>query len=105
MVLLPYIHHLDGSGVLSRTAGAGKPALASDEYLIGHVVRSYKMGLLFPTCDVAALKNAITRAASASNKELSQWGAGAQEYARTCTRAAYRETLVTSIQTALANQK
>jgi glycosyltransferase involved in cell wall biosynthesis len=105
MVLLPYIHHLDGSGVLSRTAGAGKPALASDEYLIGHVVRSYKMGLLFPACDVAALKNAIARAVSASSEELAQWRAGALDYARTCTRAAYRKTLVTSVQAALANQK
>ena len=105
MVLLPYIHHMDGSGVLSRAAGAGKPALASDEYLIGHVVRTYKMGLLFPSSDIAALKNAIERAASASSDELVQWRAGAQDYSRMCTRAAYRSTLVASVQAALAAHK
>lgn len=105
MVLLPYIHHMDGSGVLSRAAGAGKPALASDEYLIGHVVRSYKMGLLFPSCDVPELKKAIDRAASASSEELTQWRTGAEAYAQKCTRAAYRSTLVASVQAALAAQK
>lgn len=104
MVLLPYLHHLDGSGVLSRAAGAGKPALASDEYLIGHVVRNYNMGVLFPSGNVTALKKALMHAAEASNEELARWQTGAQDYAGKCTRAAFRSTLVASIQAALAAQ-
>ena len=105
MVLLPYLRHLDGSGVLSRAAGAGRPVLASDEYLIGYVVRHYGMGLLFPSGDVPALKNAITRAASASGEELAKWRAGAQAYAKNCSRGAFRSALVAAVESALAAQK
>lgn len=104
-VLLPYIRHLDGSGVLSRAAGAGKPAIASDEYLIGHVVRQYGMGLLFESGNVPELKNAIAHAASASAEELSKWQAGAQAYARNCSRGAFRSALIAAVEAALAAQK
>jgi glycosyltransferase involved in cell wall biosynthesis len=103
-VLLPYIRHLDGSGVLSRAAGAGKPAIASDEYLIGHVVRQYGMGLLFESGNVPELKKVIEHAASASAGEISQWQAGAQAYAQTCSRGAFRSALVNAVETALAAQ-
>lgn len=105
MVLLPYIRHLDGSGVLSRAAGAGKPALASDEYLIGHVVRQYGMGLLFESGNVPKLKQAIVHAASATPKELAAWQAGAQAYAKNCSRAAFRSALIQAVESALAAQK
>jgi glycosyltransferase involved in cell wall biosynthesis len=105
MVLLPYIRHLDGSGVLSRAAGAGKPALASDEYLVGHVVRHYGMGLLFPTGNVPELKQAMTRAASAAPAELAAWQAGALAYAKNCSREAYRSALIGAVRSALAAQK
>lgn len=105
MVLLPYIRHLDGSGVLSRAAGAGKPALASDEYLIGHVVRSHGMGLLFPSGSVPALRNLLARAAAASREELGGWQAGATAYAKQCSRDAFRSVLVAAVDAALAAQK
>lgn len=105
MVLLPYIRHLDGSGVLSRAAGASKPALASDEYLIGHVVQQYDMGLLFKSGSAPELRNAMLRAASASSAELARWRAGAQAYAKNCSRDAFRSTLVTAVETALATRK
>jgi glycosyltransferase involved in cell wall biosynthesis len=105
MVLLPYIRHLDGSGVLSRAAGAGKPALASDEYLIGHVVRSHEMGLLFPSGSVPELRKCIERAASAPVSELAKWRAGAEAYAKNCSREAYRLALVQAVESALAAQK
>ena len=101
MVLLPYIRHLDGSGVLSRAAGAGKPVLASDEYLIGHVVREYGMGLLFESGNVPELKKTLERAATASVGEISQWQTGAQAYAQTCSRGAFRSALVAAVQAAL----
>ena len=105
MVLLPYLRHLDGSGVLSRAAGAGRPVLASDEYLIGHVVRHYGMGILFPSGDVLALQNAMARAASASSEELALWQAGAQAYAKNCSRGAFRSALVAAVESALTAQK
>jgi glycosyltransferase involved in cell wall biosynthesis len=103
-VLLPYIRHLDGSGVLSRAAGAGKPAIASDEYLIGHVVRQYGMGLLFKSGNVPALKKLIEHAASASAEEISRWQNGAQAYAKNCSREAFRSALVAAVESALAAQ-
>ena len=60
-VLLPYLGHQGTSGILSRAAGAGKPAIASDENLIGHVVRHYQMGLLFQSGNVPALQSAMER--------------------------------------------
>ena len=104
-VLLPYIRHLDGSGVLSRAAGAGKPAIASDEYLIGHVVRQYGMGLLFESGNVPELQKAIGHAASAGAGEISKWQTGARAYAKNCSRGAFRSALVAAVETALAAQK
>ena len=104
-VLLPYIRHLDGSGVLSRAAGAGKPAIASDEYLIGHVVRQFGMGVLFESGNVPELQRAIMQAAAAAPTELAKWQAGAQAYAKTCSRGAFRSALVAAVESALAAQK
>ncbi|HUA66950.1 MAG TPA: glycosyltransferase [Candidatus Saccharimonadales bacterium] len=101
-VLLPYIRHPVGSGVLSRAAGAGKPVVASDEYFLGHVVRQYGMGLLFPSGDVPELRNAIIRAVSAVDEELSRWQTSAQTYAETCSRAVFRTSLVAAIERAVA---
>ena len=103
-VLLPYIRHLDGSGVLSRAAGAGKPAIASDEYLIGHVVRQNKMGLLFKSGDVPELRKAMEHAASANADEISEWQAGARAYAKNCSRDAFRSALVNAVENSLAAQ-
>jgi glycosyltransferase involved in cell wall biosynthesis len=105
MVLLPYLRHLDGSGVLSCAAGAGKPALASDEYLIGHVVRHYGMGLLFKSGNVPGLRHAMGQAATAAGAELARWQAGAQAYAKNCTRDKFRSALTTAVRSALAAQK
>jgi glycosyltransferase involved in cell wall biosynthesis len=105
MVLLPYLRHLDGSGVLSCAAGAGKPALASDEYLIGHVVRHYGMGLLFKSGNVPGLRHAMGQAATAASAELARWQAGAQAYAKNCTRDKFRSALTAAVRSALAAQK
>jgi glycosyltransferase involved in cell wall biosynthesis len=104
-VLLPYLGHQGTSGILSRAAGAGKPAIASDENLIGHVVRHYQMGLLFQSGNVPALQSAMGRAAAAPEAELSKWQAGAQAYAKNCSRGVFRSALVAAVETALAVQK
>lgn len=103
-VLLPYLRHPVASGVLSRAAGAGKPVVASDEYLLGHVLRQYGMGLLFPSGNVAELQKAMIRAASAGREQLSEWEAGARSYAQTCSRDVYRTVLVTAVKNALQAQ-
>jgi glycosyltransferase involved in cell wall biosynthesis len=103
-VLLPYIRHQGTSGILSRAAGAGRPVIASDENLIGHLVRQHGMGLLFESGNVPALQNAIIRAAAAGAGELSKWQAGAQACAKTCSRGAFRSALVAAVETALAAQ-
>jgi glycosyltransferase involved in cell wall biosynthesis len=103
VVLLPYIRHLDGSGVLSRAAGANRPVIASDEYLIGHVVRKYEMGNLFESENVRELKQAILHAAEASPEQFSKWQNGARAYAQNCSRAAFRSALVNAVENAIAN--
>ncbi len=104
-VLLPYLNHHGTSGVLSCSAGAGRPVIASDEHFIGQIVRQYKMGLLFRSGNVKKLQEVIVRAASTSADELSKWQAGAQAYAKNCSRDAFRSALVAAVETALAAQK
>jgi len=104
-VLLPYINHHGTSSVLSCAAGAGKPVIVSDEHFIGQTVRQYKMGLLFESGNVPELQNAVIQAASAGTGELSKWQTGAQAYAKTCSRAAFRVALVAAMESALAAQK
>ncbi|MEI9962146.1 MAG: hypothetical protein WDM76_13740 [Limisphaerales bacterium] len=43
--------------VLSRAGGAGKPVIASDEELVGKLVKKYNLGLLFPSGDVIAFRS------------------------------------------------
>lgn len=98
MVLLPYINHQGTSGVLSCSAGAGRPVIASDEHFIGRIVRQYKMGLLFESGNAAELQAAIVRAATASKSELCEWRTGAEAYGKTCSRGAFRSALVAAIE-------
>lgn len=104
-VLLPYLHHHGTSTVLSCAAGAGRPVVASDEYLIGETVSRHKMGLLFKTGDISGLKDAMAHAASADAATLSSWQAGARACAQTCSRSVFRTALVAAIESALAAQK
>ena len=101
-VLLPYINHQGTSGVLSCSAGAGRPVIASDEHYIGRVVRQYKMGIPFESGNVAQLQAAIARMASANHEELLQWQAGAEAYGKTCSRGAFRSALIAAVESAAA---
>ena len=93
-VLLPYIKHFGSSAVLSRAMGAGKPVIASDEELVGRVVRERGLGLLFPSGDVAALGRAMEQMAGAPVTEISRWQAAARSHAQKCSRAAFRDAVV-----------
>jgi len=94
IVLLPYIKHFGNSAVLSRAAGAGKMVIASDEELVGRLVREHNLGLLFPSGDAIAFRQSILRAISARPQELAQWHAAAGSYARQASRASFRRVLL-----------
>lgn len=93
-VLLPYIKHFGSSGVLSLGTAAGKLILASDEGLVGTIVRKHKLGLLFESNKVASLKEAITRAAALNPSEKQTCRQRSLDYAKTCDRKAFRESLL-----------
>lgn len=93
VVLLPYIKHFGNSAVLSRAAGAGKMVVASDEELIGRLVREYRLGLLFKSGDAAALLKAILFATTVTDDDKAQWRIAATAYAAKSSRAEFRRVL------------
>jgi glycosyltransferase involved in cell wall biosynthesis len=95
-VLLPYVGHFGSSGVLSRAAGASRPVIASDEELVGHLARQYELGLLFPTGNSAALKQAIATALSSDARTVAKWEENARRFAASCSREAFRTALLES---------
>ncbi len=96
VVLLPYINHFGSSGVLARAAGAGRPVIASDEELVGQLVREHKLGWLFPSGDAGALASAIEKVTRTNPVELSELTKAVNAYAPLCSRAAFRNALLGS---------
>jgi glycosyltransferase involved in cell wall biosynthesis len=97
VVLLPYLNHFGTSGVLSRAMAAGRPVIASDEQLLGDLVRLHGLGLLFPSGNVAELAGAIRRAAAFTPPETAAYVAAASRYAGHYSRAAFRAALLRSL--------
>ena len=102
VVLLPYIGHFGSSGLQVRAAGAGRPVIASDEELVGRLVRDHDLGPLFRSGDAAALRAVIDATARAPESELARWQAAARAYAPKCSRAAWRAALLESFARAAA---
>lgn len=96
-VLLPYLNHFGNSGVLSRAVSAARPVIVSDEQLLGRLTREHRLGLVFPSGDVPALRNAIHRATQLSEADLAQFAAAARNYTNTYSRAAFRSVLLGSL--------
>jgi glycosyltransferase involved in cell wall biosynthesis len=94
VVLLPYINHFGISAVLTQAVAAQKPVIASDEQLLGHETREHGLGLLFPSGDVAALRERIIEATRLSPEQREVFRQAAAEYARRHSRAAYRAALL-----------
>jgi glycosyltransferase involved in cell wall biosynthesis len=101
VVLLPYRRHFGSSGVLVRAIGAGLPVIASDEELIGRLVRERGLGIVFRPGDAAALRQAIDRAARASQQEMAGWRAAALKAAPDWSRQAFRAALLGGVEAAL----
>jgi glycosyltransferase involved in cell wall biosynthesis len=103
IVLLPYIEHFGNSAVLSRAAGAGKIVIASDEGLVGRLVREHRLGLLFQSADAAALRRAIEQAIRIAPETLAQWRAAAFRYAERTSRTEFQRVLLQSFEQVLAS--
>jgi len=96
IVLLPYIKHFGNSAVLSRAGGAGKMVIASDEELVGRLVRKYELGLSFESGNAVALRESIERAVNASPEEIIRWQSAALRYGQISSRAEFRRVLLES---------
>jgi glycosyltransferase involved in cell wall biosynthesis len=94
--LLPYVRHFGSSGVLSRAAGAGIPVIASDEELVGRLVRARGLGLLFPSGDAPALGRALLQALNPSPQQVESWRAALRAFAGQYSRAAFRKALLSA---------
>jgi len=93
-VLLPYLNHFGSSGVLSLAAGAGKMVVASDDGLVGKRVLKHKLGLLFSSGNTKALRKSMTQAMSLSQADRDQYQNSALEYAKSCNREAFKQSLL-----------
>ena len=98
VVLLPYLNHFGISAVLSQAAAARKPVIASDEQLLGRLTRDYRLGLLFPSGDAAALADRIRETAGLSAERTAEFIAAAGAYAEQNSRAAYRAALLQALE-------
>ena len=96
-VLLPYINHFGTSGVLSRAASAGKYIIASDEQLVGRLVRKHGMGSVFASGDAKALADAIIAFGRHDEAALIVFRDRAAGYAREFSRSAFREAILRSL--------
>lgn len=94
VVLLPYRRHFGISSILIRAVGAGVPVIASDEELLGRLVREQNLGLLFRSGDAVALRCAIDQAANASAEQIAAWRAAMHLRAPSWSQQAAREALV-----------
>jgi glycosyltransferase involved in cell wall biosynthesis len=96
-VLLPYRKHFGSSGVLVRAIGAGLPVIASDEQLMGRLVREHGLGVLYRPGDAAALRQTIERVARAPQQEMARWQAASRAAAPNWTRQAFRAALLGAV--------
>jgi len=103
VVLLPYLNHFGTSGVFSRAMAAGKPVIASDEQLLGRLVREHGLGLLFPSGNVPALGECIRRAVQFSSEATNRFATAAGAYAERYSRAAYRLALLNALIACIEN--
>jgi glycosyltransferase involved in cell wall biosynthesis len=102
-VLLPYLGHFGTSGVLSRAIAAEKLVIASDEQLLGRLVREWGIGLLSPPGDARQLTDAMYRAIKLDQHERLQIAEAVKRYAKAHSRDVYRDTLVRALSSPAAN--
>jgi len=99
-VLLPYLNHFGTSGLLSRAMATGKPVIASDEQLLGKLVRDNDIGWRFPSGNVAALTDCLAKSVELDDETRQRFTANASAYANRYSRKRYREALLGSLASA-----
>jgi glycosyltransferase involved in cell wall biosynthesis len=96
-VLLPYLNHFGTSGVLSRAMSAARPVITSDEQLLGRLTRERRLGLVFPSGNASALRDCISQVTRLSATDAAAFAAAGRDYAKTCSREAFRDALLKSL--------
>jgi len=96
-VLLPYLNHFGTSGVLSRAAATNKFIIASDEQLVGRLVRENGLGSVFKSGDPQALASAICDFERLDQAKLLAFGERIELYTRKYSRAAFRMAILRSL--------
>lgn len=96
-VVLPYCKGFCvGSGGFQGAIIYGKAVIASDQYLLGHLVGTHNLGLLFPPDDVVELRNCLREFAGKPDSwfdEIEQRGQRlALEYSWENVSAIYKKT-------------
>ncbi len=99
IVLLPYLNHFGTSGILSRAMATGKPVIASDEQLLGRLVRDNKIGWTFPSGSVTALAECLTKAGIVDAEAQKRFAANAADYVNRYSRQNFHNALVESLLT------
>jgi glycosyltransferase involved in cell wall biosynthesis len=94
VILLTYQGHFGISAIQVRAAAAGRVIIASDEEMVGRHTREYKLGWLFPTGDVTALREIFARLPLAGPLEQTPWQEGQRRYTRIFSRENFRRTLL-----------
>lgn len=97
IVLLPYLNHFGTSGILSRAMATGKPVVASDEQLLGRLVRDHALGWRFTSGDASALTDCLARAVQCDPAEKQRLTDNAARYARRYSREGYRQALLQAL--------
>jgi glycosyltransferase involved in cell wall biosynthesis len=97
VVLLPYLNHFGSSGVFSRAMSALKPVIVSNEQLLGRLTREHRLGFVFPSGNVPALRDAFCRAMQLPTKEVESFAAAARSYSGIHSREAFRAALLGSL--------
>ena len=95
LVLLPYDRHVGSSGFLMRAAGAGTPVLSQAFGLMGHLVRTHRLGRTADTSDAGALARALADAARSPRDGFDE--AAARSFAAAHTPDAFARALLTPL--------
>ena len=72
-VLLPYINHYGSSGILSKAAKHKRPVICSDEGLLANSVRTYNIGVCFPSKDSTSLAKVMNSSSIQFSEELAKY--------------------------------
>ena len=72
-VLMPYINHYGSSGLIAKAAIHRRSIICSDEGLLANSVRTYNIGVCFPTKDSTSLAKVMNSSSSEFSEELAKY--------------------------------